>query len=780
MPSFKEKADILKLPVFPLKGTVAFPSIPMSIEVSDSAVIKLCEKAYSDGGNVFLLALKQADANLPDAGFFSVGTVAKIKQFVKLPGGNARVFAEGLCRAEVIELDEQKDAIHAEVMCKTVHIEDNGGVKGEALVLELNNSFDSFVKFLPKISNELTAAVKIIRHPGLLSDFIACNILLNYEDKQQVLEEFEPLRRAERLAVLMEKEQRVLETEASIHAKVREQLEANQREYYLKEQLKVIKEELGYADGGDGEIEEYYDKIDAASLPDYVYEKLDSEIKKLSRTPYNSAESGVIRNYLDLCLELPWGKRTRDRVDVAAAERRLERDHYGLEKVKERILEYIAVKKLNPELKNQILCLVGPPGTGKTSIAASLAAAMGKKYVRVSLGGVRDEADIRGHRKTYVGSMPGRIINALKQAGSMNPLILLDEIDKLTHDVHGDPASALLEVLDGEQNKSFRDHFLEMPVDLSECVFVCTANTVDTIPRPLLDRMELIELKIYTRHEKLAIAKQYLIPKQLRRHGLSRRNLKISDDAVFEIIDYYTREAGVRGLERELSAVCRKVARRVVEGEGKSFTVGRDDVPRYLGVRKVLPDSIFEQDEIGVVNGLAYTEVGGDMLRIEVAALPGTGKLEITGSLGDVMKESAKAAVSYIRAHAVQLGIDPDFYKTKDLHIHVPEGAVPKDGPSAGVTMMTAIASELGGYPVRRDIAMTGEITLRGRVLAIGGLKEKTMAAYLAGAKKVLIPKDNMRDLEEIDPLVRENLTFVPCSTADDVIKEALIIGDGR
>lgn len=776
MPKFTEKVDTLRLPVFPLKGMVAFPSIPISFEASDNNIIHICEQASASESMILLLSVKNAESSLSEDNFHAVGTVAKLKQLVKLPEGSARVFVEGVCRASVVSVSDGDEGFSADVICKTIHIEDNGGIRGEALVHEINTIFDSFAKYLPKLSSDLTAAVKTIRHPGLLSDFIACNILINHADKQQILEEFEPLRRAELLVVLMEKEKRVLDTELSIHTKVRERLEANQREYYLKEQLKVIKSELGCGDDADGEIEEYYDKIDSAGLPDNVYEKLESEVKKLARTPYNSAESGVIRNYLDLCLEIPWKKRSRDRINVEAARKKLDHDHYGLEKVKERILEYIAVKQLNPELKNQILCLVGPPGTGKTSIAASLAAAMGRKYVRVSLGGIRDEADIRGHRKTYIGSMPGRIINALKQAGTMNPLILLDELDKLTHDAHGDPASALLEVLDSEQNKNFRDHFLEMPVDLSECIFIATANTMDTVPRPLADRMEIIELNIYTRHEKLAIAKQYLIPKQLKRHGLSRRTLRIDDDAIFEIIDYYTREAGVRNLEREIAAVCRKTAKKIVEGEAKSFRVKAENVRQYLGVRKAIPDRIYENDEVGVVNGLAYTEIGGDMLRIEVSAMPGTGKIELTGSLGDVMKESAKAAVSYIRAHAAQFGIDPDFYKTKDLHIHVPEGAVPKDGPSAGVTMVTAIVSELGGYPVRRDVAMTGEITLRGRVLAIGGLKEKTMAAYLAGAKTVLIPKDNVRDLEEIDPLVKENLSFIPCSAADDVIREALIM----
>ena len=496
----------------------------------------------------------------------------------------------------------------------------------------------------------------------------------------------------------------------------------------------------------------------------------------MARSPFGSAEAGVLRNYLDVCLDLPWNKATKDRADVAAAKKILDADHDGLEKVKERILEYLAVKQLNPELKNQIICLVGPPGTGKTSIAQSVARAMHRKYVRVSLGGVHDESDIRGHRKTYIASMPGRIINALTQAKVKNPLMLLDEIDKMTANTQGDPASALLEVLDPEQNKYFRDHFVELPFDLSDCVFICTANSLSGIPRPLIDRMEIIELSSYTRREKLAIAKNHLLPKQQKRHGLSGRSMRVSDDAIYEIIDFYTREAGVRNLEREIAALCRKTAMKLVENpERKRVAIAAKDIEKLLGVRKVTPDKISAKDEIGVVNGLAYTEVGGDMLRIEVAILEGTGKIELTGSLGDVMKESARAAISYIRSVAAELSIPYDFYKTKDIHIHVPEGAVPKDGPSAGITIMTALVSALTGRAVRRDVAMTGEITLRGNVLAIGGLREKTMAAYSRGIKKVIIPKDNVANLENIDPEARAALTFLPVEHASEVLLYALV-----
>ena len=521
-------------------------------------------------------------------------------------------------------------------------------------------------------------------------------------------------------------------------------------------------------------------KIRDAALPEEVEAKLIKETKKLAKTPFNSAEAGVLRNYLDVCLELPWNKRTEDRVDVELARRILDRDHNGLEKVNERILEYLAVKQLNSELRHQIICLVGPPGTGKTSIARSVAEAMNRSFVRVSLGGVRDEADIRGHRKTYVGSMPGRIVGALTQAQVMNPLILLDEIDKLTSDAHGDPSSALLEVLDGEQNKAFRDHFVELPIDLSSCVFIATANTLETIPAPLFDRMEVIELRSYSRHEKLAIAKDHLIPKQRARHGLTTKQLRINDSAVTELIDFYTAEAGVRSLERQIAALCRKAAKRIVEAERSGEELGcisikAKNIAEYLGPRKLLPETIRDNDDIGEVNGLAYTEVGGDLLHIEAVAVPGTGKLELTGSLGDVMKESAQAAITYIRAHASELSVEPDFYKKKDIHIHVPEGAVPKDGPSAGVTIATALASELSGRAVRRDVAMTGEITLHGKVLPIGGLREKAMAAYKTGVKTVLIPRSNLRDLEEIDPVVREKLNFIPCSRVSEVFGEALI-----
>lgn len=777
MPKYIEKAERMHLPALAMRGLIAFPAIPLTFEVADEADAGVCLEAEKNDGVIFIVSLRDLSlTGTTEENLYSVGTVVKIKQTVKLPEGNLKVFAAGICRATAENLTIDDSIITADVIGKDLRLADKNSVKAEALVAEMRNTFDSFSKLMPKPSNELVTAIKSLSDPGLLADFIAGSVLMNYVDKQMVLEEFDPMRRAELVCLLMERESDILRTEMNIHKKVRAQLDANQRDYYLKEQLRAIRDELGEnEEEEDEEIVEYNSKIAAANLPDEVREKLVKEVKKLAKTPYTSAESSVMRNYLDLCLELPWGVKSKDRIDVAAAKKILDEDHDGLDRVKERILEFIAVKQLNPELKNQILCLVGPPGTGKTSIGASVARALKRKYVRVSLGGVRDEADIRGHRKTYIAAMPGRIVTAINQAGTMNPVILLDEIDKLTRDAHGDPASALLEVLDAEQNKAFRDHFVELPVDLSDCLFIATANDMENIPRPLADRMEIIELKIYTRHEKLAIAKDHLIPKQLKRHGLNKRMLRIKEDAVLEIIDFYTREAGVRNLEREIASVCRKAAKNIV-GQGlKSVTVKAENVKDYLGVRKILPDKIYSDNEVGVVNGLAYTEVGGDLLRVEAAAMPGSGKVELTGSLGDVMKESAKAAITYIRSHSEELGIDSEFYKTKDIHIHVPEGAVPKDGPSAGVTIITALASELSGKPVRRDIAMTGEVTLRGRVLAIGGLKEKTMAAYKAGVHTVCIPSENQRDLSEIDPLVRENLEFIPCSNVDQVLKAAIM-----
>jgi len=772
MPKYIEKIENLTLPVVGLRGIVAFPSVPLSFELSDEIVIHAAEAAFETDSFVLICALSEPDAAeiTPDV-LFRVGTVAKIKQSVKTSEGNMRMIVEGYSRATVTSFRTFADYITAEAICKTVTVSDEESVRTEAYCRAMLSEVESLVSLLPSVSDDMMTAARAIRTPALLADFIASNILVKYQDKQQILECFDPQKRIELLIALIQEECELLECELSIHKRVRANLNQNQKDFYLREQVRVIQEELGDL----SEIDEYAEKILSAKLPDTVTEKLLKENERMSKTPFGSSEASVLRSYLDTCLDIPWTATTRDRVNVSAAQKILDADHDGLEKVKERILEYLAVKQLNPHLGNQILCLVGPPGVGKTSIGASIAKAMKRKYVRVSLGGVRDEADIRGHRKTYVGAMPGRIIDALIRAKVRNPLILLDEIDKVTRDAHGDPASALLEVLDSEQNKAFRDHFVELPFDLSECLFIATANTLDTVPRPLLDRMEIIEIKSYTKREKIAIAHNHLVPKQLKNHGLSRRQLNITDGAVGEIVDYYTKEAGVRNLERSIASIIRKAAKKFVDDPAKKrITVTEHDVKEYLGARKLIPEQIRDRDEVGVVNGLAYTQAGGDMLRVEVAVLDGTGKIELTGSLGDVMKESAHIAVSYVRSIAAQYGIPTDFYQKKDIHIHFPEGAVPKDGPSAGVTMVTALVSALSGRRVRRTVAMTGEISLRGNVLAIGGLKEKTMAAYAAGVRTVLIPAENMKDMEELDPVVCQSLRFIPCTHASDVLEHAL------
>ena len=774
MPRYIEKVESLTLPVIPLRGVVAFPSIPVNFELEREISKKACQAALASNMLVFLLTQKDTAVDEPsDNDFYKTGCVAQIKQtLTKNQDGNIRVIAEGYCRAEVVKLKRDKDYITADVLSKTLTAETGVlDIRSEALINESLNTLEEMLQFHPTISGDYLTTASSISNPGLLADFIASSVFVRYQDKAAVLEMFDPLKRLEKTIVLMESEMKLLRTEVDIQRKVKEAIDENQRDYYLREQLKAIESELGI----DEDADELQKKMAKMTLPEEVREKLEKEIGKLAKAPTGSPEAAVIRNYIETCLDIPWNKKTHDRVDIEAAKKILDADHDGLTKIKERILEYLAVKQLNPELKNQILCFVGPPGVGKTSLGASIARAMKRKYVRVSLGGIRDESDIRGHRKTYIGSMPGRIITSLTQCGSLNPVMLLDEVDKMCSDVHGDPASALLEVLDGEQNKAFRDHFIELPVDLSDCLFIATANTLDTIPRPLLDRMEVIELHTYTPSEKLAIAKHHLFPKQLKRHGLNRRMLKLTDDAINEIISGYTRESGVRNLEREIGAICRKCAKTMVEEGVKTVSVDKCDIERLLGPKKFIDDALLSSDLVGVTNGLAYTEVGGDMLKVEVLAVEGSGKIELTGTLGDVMKESAHIAVTYTRAHADEYGIDKNFYKTKDIHIHVPEGAVPKDGPSAGVTITTSLISALSGLRVRHDIAMTGEITLTGRVLAIGGLREKSTAAYTMGIRTLLIPKENMRDIAELDEVVRNEVTFIPCETLDDVLKNALV-----
>lgn len=773
MSKYIEKVENGVYPVIPLRGLVIFPGIPTSFEINNKKSIKALLAAASYENTVFLSALEENE----EAGTVTLattGVTARIKQSIKLPDGNYRVLIEGKSRAEYTEIIEGDEFLRARVLIKNVLVTENGGIKGEALRREAIAAFENHIKLLPKMSPEIVASVGAITDPGVLADFIASNVLFDYRDKQRVLEEIDPFRRLETLVELLGSESKILEFKNELHAKVRERLEDNQREYFLKEQMKVIREELG--DVAEEQDENgYVERIKESAFSDETKEKLLKDCDRMNKMPFGSSENSVLRSYLDTVLELPAGIKTKDVFSVEKARKILDEDHDGLKKVKDRILEYIAVKQLAPDLKGQILCLIGPPGVGKSSIAVSVARALGRKFVRVSLGGVRDEADIRGHRKTYIGAMPGRIIAAITQAKSENPVILLDEIDKLTANAQGDPAAALLEVLDVEQNKAFRDHYIEIPVDLSDCIFIATANQADTIPHALYDRMEIIHLPSYTSNEKVSIFNNHLLSKQLKRHGLTRRNVKISEPAVRELIEYYTKEAGVRTLERQTAALCRKIAMQIAEGGKKSVNVTPDTVHALLGPRKVKPDALLPTDTVGVVNGLAWTELGGEMLQVEAQSFEGTGKVELTGNLGDVMQESAKAAISYIRKHAEALGIDKEFYKNRDIHIHVPEGAVPKDGPSAGVTMITALVSELSNTPVRHDIAMTGEITLTGRVLPIGGLPEKSMAAFRNGIRTILIPKDNLSDLDEVDELIKSSVTFVPVDCVSQVLENALV-----
>ncbi|MBQ1212613.1 MAG: endopeptidase La [Clostridia bacterium] len=767
-----ETIDKYILPVVPLRSIAAYPGMPISLELGRKRSITALEEANATTGKLFLIPQKDPNTEHPFAeDLYEIGVIAKIKSVSKTKDNTARVLFECEDRAMITNVMQRKGYIAAEGLRKRVELKENGGVKGEAMLGEAKRIFTRFSELSPALPDEVKFAVDTVRDPGLLADFLAANVLTRFESKIKILYEFDPMRRIEMLLFCMEEEITVLEYEADIARKVRSAIDDNQRDYYLREQLNVIRDELGMNDDDD----DYENRIRAAKLPEEVEAKLLKENGRLLKTPFGSAEGNVIRNYIETCLELPWGKNTTEKKTLKQARKILDRDHEGIEDVKKRILEYIAVRQMTDTPSTQIICLVGPPGVGKTSVARSIADALGRKYVRVALGGIRDEADIRGHRKTYVGAMPGRIIEAIGRAETSSPLILLDEIDKLANDFRGDPASALLEVLDSEQNKFFRDHFLELPYDLSDCVFIATANDPAGIPAPLYDRMEIIELKTYTYAERLAIAKRHLIPKQLKKHGITSAQLKITDAAINKIIRSYTREAGVRNLEREIANVCRKCAAGIAGGDFEKLTVRPDTLTELLGPEKLIPESIPAKSTVGLVNGLAYTESGGAMLPIEVALLPGSGKIELTGSLGDVMKESARIAVSFMRSRADILGIDPDFYKTKDIHIHAPEGAVPKDGPSAGIAMCVCLASALTGRPVDRTIAMTGEVSLLGRAIAIGGLKEKTLAALRAGAKTVIIPADNARDMQKLPDEVKNGLRFICVEDADTAIDIALL-----
>ena len=765
----------LEMPVLALRGLVIFPDMLMHFDVEREASVKALETAMENDEDLFLVAQRELATERPEQkDLYEVGTISHIRQILRISENTVRVMVEGKSRARLEHLLQSEPCLVGEVEPLENHkVSARSTMTAEALLRQCYAVFTDYQESAPRMSAEVMTTVLSTRDPAYLADYIAQNAALRYQDKQTLLEELRPLERLKQLNEILARELEVMGIEQELEGKVRERLASLQKDYILREQMKVLQEELGEGDPN-SEAMEYRERIQALHLPQEIEEKLLKEADRMAKQPYGSAEGSVLRNYLDVCLELPWNQYNEDRVDVAEARRLLDAEHFGLQKVKERILEYLAVRQINSEAKGQILCLVGPPGVGKTSIAISMAKAMNRKLARLSLGGVRDEAEIRGHRKTYVGAMPGRIVNALTQCGSMNPLMVLDEVDKLGSDYRGDPSAALLEVLDSAQNSSFRDHYLEVPLDLSRVMFVTTANTTDTIPRPLLDRMEVIELSSYTDEEKVQIAKRYLLPRQMEAAGLKKSQLRMSDAALRVLIDGYTRESGVRRLERELGAVCRKTAIRLVDGTAKSVSVTPKNLPELLGPAKIHPEVRGAGKDPGVVTGLAWTAVGGELLEVEVNLMDGTGKLECTGNLGDVMKESIRIAVSCLRSRAKQLGIDPDFYKNKDIHVHFPEGAVPKDGPSAGVTITTALVSALTGQVVRRELAMTGEISLHGRVLPIGGLREKTMAALRNGVKTVVIPAGNEPDLEEIDQTVRAQLHFVPVETVEQVLAEAL------
>ena len=769
--------NVSVLPAIALRGLVVFPNNIVHFEVGRAKSIAAIEAAMHANSSVFLVAQKEMDVEeptMPD--LYGYGVIAEIKQVLRVSDDLVKVLVEGKTRARLLELNDG-DFLQASV--RPVPVRGIGADKRtqtEALVRSLKDCFEEYLSYSPQISKDIIYNIVSSDSPLFLSEYMPANLLLKYEDKQTILNESSLLSRLEKLLMLLRQECQVLEIERDLDDKVNASLDKGQREYYLREQMHIISEELGDSEDTRAEADTYRQKIAALKLDDESTEKLLKECDRLARMQSNSAESGVIRSYLDTCLGLPWHITTEDDLDQAHARRVLDREHYGLQKVKERILELLAVRKLNTEVKGQIVCLVGPPGVGKTSIAHSIADCMGRKFARMSLGGVHDEAEIRGHRRTYIGAMPGRIISAINSAKSSNPVILLDEIDKLAGDYKGDPSSALLEVLDPEQNRTFKDNYLDIPFDLSEVLFITTANDASTIPGPLYDRMDVIELPSYTRTEKFNIAKRHLLPKQLKNNGLDGK-ATMTSGAIYEIIDGYTREAGVRNLERTITSVLRKCAQKIAAGETEKISVSGTMVKSLLGPEKVKPTFISRTDSVGIANGLAWTSVGGEMLPVEVAVIPnGTGKIEITGSLGDVMKESAQLAVTYARVHAEEYGIAPDRFKNTDLHIHAPEGAVPKDGPSAGVTLTTALVSALSGIPVRHDLAMTGEITLHGNVLPIGGLKEKSMAAFREGISTVLIPKENATDLYEVDAEVKEKIHFIPVERLSQVLKHAFIM----
>lgn len=769
-----QKPNIITLPALALRGLVIFPGMLLQFDVGRKKSIQALEKAMKSDQMVFLVAQKNLTDNDPSgAQIYRVGVVAKIKQVIRRSDEGIRLFAEGVYRAEITSIKSEDPYFVVNINeikskpFRSTH-------RAEALVRYTQGLFEQYIQNYTHIPPDIVIGVVQKKDCGELADYIASNIMFDYEEKQEILEELSPVKRLEKLAAILKKEIQVLSIEGQISEKAKDQIDQNQREYFLREQMRAISEELGDSDNPRQEADDLKERIEKAKMPQLQHDKLMKECERLTKMPEGSHEGSVIVSYIETCLELPWHTATRDHISLDKAQHILDREHYGLTKVKERILEILAVKKLSPDIRGQIICLVGPPGVGKTSIAHSIAEAIGRKYVRVSLGGVRDESDIVGHRRTYIGSMPGRIIAALKEAGTNNPLILLDEIDKMGNNFRGDPSSALLEVLDPEQNRSFYDHFIDMPFDLSNVLFITTANDASAIPEPLYDRMDVITLGSYTHEEKYHIAMEHLVPKQLKKHGMTSKMLRITPAAVHKLIDAYTREAGVRNLERQIATLCRKCARTFVENKDTKIVITPAKLTELLGPEKFKDETLNKKDMVGLVNGLAWTSVGGTILPIEVAVMDGTGKVELTGSLGDVMKESARTAISCIRTRASQLGINHDFYTKYDIHIHAPEGAIPKDGPSAGTAMATAITSALCNIPIRHDVAMTGEITLLGRVLPIGGLKEKTMAAYRNGIKTVIIPADNESDLAEIDSVVKDNVHFETVEKIDQVLKIAL------
>lgn len=762
------------VPLLPLRGILVFPATVLHLDVGREKSIQALERAMIGEHFIFLTTQKEVSIDDPTKDdMYPVGTLSKVKQMLKLPNGTIRVLVEGLKRGKIERF--LKTDRYFEVEITTYENEGGHDLEEEALVRTVLDYFEQYIRLSKKISFETFTSIQDIDEPGRMADLIASHMPLKLKEKQELLETFDVKERLQRLVNILHNEKEVIQLERKIGQRVKKAMERTQKEYYLREQMKAIQKELGEKEGKFGEVEELREKIMKADMPEHVLNTALRELDRYEKMPSNSAESSVIRTYIDWLISLPWKKMTKDDLDLKKAERILNEDHYGLDKVKERVLEYLAVQKLTRSLKGPILCLVGPPGVGKTSLARSIARALNRHFVRISLGGVRDESEIRGHRRTYVGAMPGRIIQGMRKAGTVNPVFLLDEIDKMASDFRGDPAASLLEVLDPEQNKNFSDHYIEEPYDLSKVMFIATANNAAAIPEPLLDRMEVIAIPGYTEIEKLHIAKDYLLKKQLKEHGLTKGQLQIREDGIQQIIRYYTREAGVRGLERQIASICRKTAKIIIAGEKKRVVVTKNRVAEFLGKPLYRYGRAEQEDQVGVATGLAFTVFGGDTLQIEVSLAPGKGKLVLTGKLGDVMKESAQAALSYIRSSAEKLGVDKDFYEKYDIHIHVPEGAVPKDGPSAGITIATALVSALTGKKVRKEVGMTGEITLRGRVLPIGGLKEKTLSAHRAGLSTVILPKDNEKDLDDIPESVRNDLNFILVSHVDEVLRHSLL-----